>query len=153
MLEDALARLESEIEPVELGVALLQQIDHAQRLQVVLEAAVLAHAGVQRILPGVAERRVAEVVRQRHRFDQVLVQVEQAGDGAADLRHFQAVGQPRAEQVALVVHEHLGLVFQAAERGRMDDAVAVALELGARRGGAFGVPAPAGLTGMRCVGG
>jgi hypothetical protein len=153
VLEDALARLEGEVEPVEFGVAFFQQIDHAQRLQVVLEAAVLAHAGVQRILPGVAEGRVAEVVRQRHRFHQVLVQVQHSRDGAADLRHFQAVGEPRAEQVALVVDEHLGLVFQPAERGGMDDAVAVALELGARRGGRFGVPAPAGLTGMRGVGG
>jgi hypothetical protein len=62
------------------------------------------------------------------------------------------VGQPRAEQVALVIDEHLGLVFEPAERSRMDDAVAVALELGARRGGRFGVPAPAALTGMRCKG-
>ena len=35
--------------------------------------------------------------------------------------------------VALVMDEHLGLVREAAEGGRMDDAVAVALELRARR--------------------
>jgi hypothetical protein len=106
----------------------------------------------QRILPGVAERRVAEVVRQRHRFHQVFVQVQQAGDGAGDLRHFEAVGEAGAKQVAFVVDEHLGLVFQPPERGGMNDAVTVALEFGARRGGGFGMQPPAGLVGMRGVG-
>ena len=55
------------------------------------EAAVFLHAGVERVLPGVAERRMAEVVRQRHRLHQVFVQRHDARDGAADLRDFQAV--------------------------------------------------------------
>jgi hypothetical protein len=44
-----------EVEAVELGVALLEQIDGAQGLQVVLEAAEILHAGVERLLAGVAE--------------------------------------------------------------------------------------------------
>jgi Holliday junction resolvasome RuvABC endonuclease subunit len=43
------------------------------------------------------------------------------------------VGQAGAEQVALVVHEDLGLVFEPAEGRAMDDAVAVALELAPRQ--------------------
>jgi len=39
--------------------------------------------------------------------------------------------QAGAEQIALVIHEYLGLVFEAAERAGMDDAVAVALEFAA----------------------
>ncbi len=35
--------------------------------------------------------------------------------------------------VALVMDEHLGLVGEPAKRGRMDDAIAVALEFGAGR--------------------
>ena len=42
------------------------------------------------------------------------------------------MGDPGAIQVAFVIHEHLGLVDQAAKRIRMDDAVAIALELGAK---------------------
>ena len=117
MLQDALARLEHQVQAVEGAVALFQRVDHAQALQVVLEAAVVLHAVVQRVLAGVAERRVAEVVRQRDRFDQVFVQPQRARDRAADLRHLEGMRQPRAEQVALVVQEHLGLVYQAAERG------------------------------------
>ena len=51
---------------------------------------------------------------------------------ARDLGDLDAVRQPRAEQVAFVIDEDLGLVFEAAEGGGMDDAVAVALELAAR---------------------
>jgi hypothetical protein len=40
--------------------------------------------------------------------------------------------EPGAKHVALVVHEHLGLVFQPPERGAVHDAVAVALELAAQ---------------------
>ena len=44
--------------------------------------------------------------------------------------------------IALVIDEHLGLVGEAAEGGRMDDAVAVALEFGARRRRRLGDKAP-----------
>ena len=54
---------------------------------------------------------------------------ERAGDGARDLRDFQRMREAGAVQVALVIDEHLGLVDQPAERGGMDDAVAVALVL------------------------
>jgi hypothetical protein len=43
--------------------------------------------------------------------------------------------------VALVIDEHLGLVGEAAEGGRMDDAVAVALEVVAGRRRRLGVEA------------
>ena len=39
VLQDSLARLEGEVQPAEARVALLELVDHAQRLQVVLEAA------------------------------------------------------------------------------------------------------------------
>ena len=49
----------------------------------------------------------------------------------ADLRHFEGMGDPGAIQVALVIHEHLGLVDQPPKRVRVDDAIAISLELGA----------------------
>ena len=74
MLEDALAHLEREIQAGELGVALLELVDDAQRLQVVLESAELAHAVVERVLAGVAERRVTQVVREADGLGERLVQ-------------------------------------------------------------------------------
>ena len=75
-----------------------------------------------------AERGVAEIVRERERLGEILVEAEGAGDGAGDLRDFEAVRQPRPVEIALVIDKDLGLVLQAAESSRMDDAVAVALE-------------------------
>ena len=94
------------------------------------------HLVVQHALAGVAEGRVAEVVGERDGFGEILVEPQRAGDRAGHLADFERVGQPGAEMLAVVAEEDLGLVLEAAERGGMDDAVAVALELRARRAGA-----------------
>ena len=104
-----------------------------------LEAAKILHAFVQRILAGVAEGRVAEVVRERDGLGQVLVQFQRPGDGATDLGDLDGMRQARAVEVALVVHEHLGLVLQAPKRRAVDDAVAVALVFGAVRRARLGI--------------
>ena len=142
MLEDAFAGFKAEVQAVVIGIALLQHIDHAQALQVVLKAAVRGHAGVERVLPGVAKRGVAQIVREGDGFRQVFFQIQRAGDGAGQLRHFQAVREARAEHVAFVVHEHLRFVNQPPEGRGVNDAVAVALELAARGRGRLRV-APA----------
>ena len=118
-----------------------------------VEAAEVGEAGVERPLARMAERRVAEVVRQRQRLGEILVEAERAGERPGDLRHFQGVGQPGAVMVALVEHEHLGLVLQAAERGRMDDPVGVAPERVAARARRFRGEPPAGSGGILRIGG
>jgi hypothetical protein len=142
MLENAFARLVGQVEAVEGAIALLQQIDGAQALQVVLEAAMLPHASIQRILPGVAEWRMAQVVGQRDGFGQILVQLHRTRQRAGDLRDLYAVRQARAKQVAFMIDEDLGLVFETAERRRMHDAIAVALEFAARGRRRFRMSAP-----------
>ncbi len=145
VLENPLAGLEGQVQAGEVRVFLLQFVDHPQRLQVVLEAAVGLHAAVQRVLTGVAEWRVPEIVCEADRLDQLLVQTETARHGPADLGDLERVGQPRAVVVALVVDEHLRLVLEAPERGAVDDPVPVALILAAIWMGRLGeAPAPAG---------
>ena len=70
---------------------------------------------------------MAEVVGEAQGLGQILVEPERPGDRPADLRDFEAVGEPDPEMVAVGRDEHLGLVAQAAEGDRMDDPVAVAL--------------------------
>lgn len=111
---------------------LLEFVDHDEALQIVFEAPMLAHAFVERVLAGVAKRRVAEVVRERDGFDEVFVDAQIARHGPRNLRDFQAVREPCTKQVALVIDEHLRLVFEAPKRGGVNDAVPVALKLGAR---------------------
>ena len=136
MLDDAFERFPGQVQPVEVRIAALGRGHGAQGLGVVVEAAEVREAGIERPLARMPERRVAEVVRQRQRLREVLVEAERARERAGDLGDFQGVGQPRAVMVALVEHEDLGLVLEAAERGRMDDPVGVAPERAA--GGAFG---------------
>ena len=85
-------------------------------------------AGIQRPLPGMAERGMAEVMRQRQRLGEVFIQPELAGQRAGDLGHLQRMGQPGAVMIALMEHEDLGFVLQPAERGGMDDPVAIPAE-------------------------
>ena len=76
MLHHAFERFPGEIESVERRVTPLQQRHDAEGLFVVIEAAERRHAMRERILAGMAERRVAEVVRQRNRLGEILVEVE-----------------------------------------------------------------------------
>jgi hypothetical protein len=114
---------------------------------IVVEAAGLRHRRLQRVLAGMAEGRVADVVGEAQRLGQILVEAERARQRAADLRDFEAVGEADPEMVAVGRDEDLGLVAQAAERDRVDDPVAVALEGVARAAalaaGMLGVEPPA----------
>ena len=131
VLQDPLAGLERQVEARELRIALLELVHHAQRLQVVLEPAELAHAFVERVLPRVTERRMTEVMREADRLGQRLVEPQRTRDAPPDLRDLERMRQARAVQVPFVVDEDLGLVDQAAEGRRMHDAVAIALVLAA----------------------
>ncbi len=100
---------------------------------------------------------MAEVVSQADGLDKVLVAAQRARQGAADLGDLEGVGQAGAEIIALEVDENLGLVFEAAEGGGVDDAVAVALEGGAviglvvQVGAAFAVPAAHAIGGKTLI--
>src|SRR5690348_7564490 len=161
MLEDALARFETQVQPIKCPVSLLQNIHDAQRLEVMLKPPVLAHAAVQRILTRMAKRRMPQIMRQRDCLDQILVQMEIAGNRPANLRDFKAVRQTRAEQITLVIDENLRFIFKAAKRGRMDDAIAIALKGRPSGRGVFSNAAPARIrlgdrigrqiTHLRCI--
>jgi hypothetical protein len=143
----------------------LQLLDDAQALLGVAEAARRRRRLARRLagdpleligeggLAGVAEGRVPQVVRQRDRLRQVLVQVQGPGYRAGDLRHLQGMGQTRDEVVPHGSDEHLRLVLEPAERLAVDDPVAVALELRPQRRGRFGGLAAAALEALRGVGG
>ena len=73
VMEDAVAHLGGEVEPAPVALELL---DDAQRVLVVAEAAPTARAQqlVERVLARVPERRVADVVAEPDRLDEILVQ-------------------------------------------------------------------------------
>ena len=142
VLDDALTDTEGEIEPGMRGVALLELLDDAEGMQVVVEAqAVFAHGRVERALACVAERRMADIVDQREGLAKVFVEVERLCDRAGDLRDLESVRQPAAEMVGRTVGKDLGLARHAPEGAGVGDASAIALERGAIGVNIFGVGA------------
>ena len=127
VLEDPVAHFPCQVEAAPVA---LESLHHAQGVLVVAEAtpAALAQQLVERLLAGVSEGRVAEVVSEPDRLDEILVQPQRAGDTPGDARRLQRVREPGAEMVSLRVDEDLRLQAQPAERLRVHDAVAVALE-------------------------
>ena len=105
-----------------------------------LEAAIVAHALVERVLARVAEGRVAKIVRKADRLGQRLGQAERKRNRARNLGHLERMGQACPVQVALVIHEHLRLVHEAPEGSRMHDSVAITLVLTTVSGGRLGNP-------------
>ena len=116
-------------------VQVLEHLRDAHRMLVVAELAAeaLLQARIERRLADVPERRVAEVVPEPDRLDEVLVEPQRARHGARDLRDLERVGQPRAVVVALGRDEHLRLVLEPPERLAVHDPVAVALQRRAQR--------------------
>src|SRR5208337_2124639 len=78
VLDDPLAHLEAQIQAAKAGVSHLDPVDRPEALRVVIEAAMRAHQLVERMLAGMAERRMAQVVGQRNRFGELLVEAQRS---------------------------------------------------------------------------
>ena len=108
---DAVANFPGE---VEAAPVVLEQVDDAKALLVVIEAArdeVLEHA-----LARVAEGSVAEVVAECNRLGELLVETQDLRDASCDLGDLERMSEPRPIVIAGRRKEHLGLVLQPAER-------------------------------------
>src|SRR3546814_4478920 len=70
-------------------------------MSVVVEPTFIHHRRLQRILAGVAEGWMADIVREAQRLGQILVEPERSRDRPPDLRDFEAVRQPDAKMVAV----------------------------------------------------
>jgi hypothetical protein len=111
------------------GVALLEVLDDAEGVEVVVEAAAMkAEALVQGALAGVAEGRMANVVDEGKGLGKVFVEAEFGGSGAGDLGDLDGVGEAAAKVVGGSAGEDLRLAGEAAEGAGLHDALAIALE-------------------------
>jgi hypothetical protein len=102
-----------------------------------------AHAPIELLLARVCEGWMTDIVGERERLGEVLVQRQRNGNGTGDLRDFNGVGEPVAEMVGEALAKDLSLAFQTAECAGVNDAVAIALELSPVGMGWFRIaPAP-----------
>ena len=84
MFGQTFADFPRQIQAGEIRIFLFQFLDDAKALLVVLETAVAFHQPVEHGFALVAERRMAEVVRERDGLGEVGVQLQCAGDVARD---------------------------------------------------------------------
>src|SRR5262245_50971888 len=117
VLDDALADLERQVQAGKGRISLFELLHNAQRVKIVIKRKpVFAHLVVKRLLPGVTEGWMPDVVDERERFHELGIESKLAGNGAGDLGNFDGVCQAIAEMVGIASAENLGLVFQSAER-------------------------------------
>ena len=99
----------------------LEPGEQPQGLGVALEPADVGGGLVERRLAVVAERRVAEVVGEARRFDDVGVAAEGVRELAPDLGDLERVGQPVADEVAARRPDDLRLGGQPAQGAGVHD--------------------------------
>ena len=81
------------LRPGKIRVALLEEVDDAQGLAVVIEASVLRHQNVEHPLARMGEGRVAQVVGERDCLGEVFVEAERTSERAGDLGILEGVGR------------------------------------------------------------
>ena len=89
MFDEAFERFPRKVQTVEFSIAVFELGHDAQRLGVVIETEEAFHASIKRVFACVAERRVAEVMRQCQCFGEVFVEPQHAADRTGDLGDFQ----------------------------------------------------------------
>src|SRR5579863_5769460 len=97
---DAFADGEGKIKAAICRITFFKPSDDAQRVQVVVKAeAVLAQGVIERLLPGMAEGRMPNVVRQAQSLRQLNIKPQRPSDSERDLGHLKGMCQAAAEVV------------------------------------------------------
>jgi hypothetical protein len=147
VFEDSLSDLIRKIQTWGI-VSAFEEVDDSQRLVVVFEPADLADHRIGKLhlrvvaskdlienrFAGVTERSVAEIVAQRSRLREVLVEAEGTRNRARELADLEGVGESSARMISDVGHEDLGLVLETAKGASVEDAVAITLKFEAKVG-------------------
>ena len=105
---------------------LLQNLHKPHRLLRMVKA--IRTQTVQHPLAGMSKRRMPEVMPQRNRLRQVLVEPQRLGDRSCILRDLQRMRHPRPVMIPVRRDEHLRLILQPSERLGVQNPVPVSLK-------------------------
>src|SRR4051812_46639463 len=115
MFYQAFTSFPREIQPRKTRILLLQLLDGAQAMPIMLESTLPFHQPVEHSFALMPERRVAQVMSQRNRLSQIFVQLQSSADVTRDRRNFHCMGEPRAQVIACPIEKDLRLVFKPAK--------------------------------------
>jgi hypothetical protein len=134
VFDDALANAKRKIQPAMRCITLLKVLDDPQRMNVMVESpAVTFESAVQRTLSSMPKWRMTDVMNQRQRFGQILMQAERSRSRTSYLRYLDSVSQPAAEVVGSSTREHLRLPRKTPKGSGLHDALTIPLERSPRR--------------------
>jgi hypothetical protein len=88
------------------------------------------HHLVQRILAGMAEWGMSQIMSKRHGFDKVFIQTKSAGYCAGDTAYLKSMRQTGAVMIAFGAEKYLSFFHQPAKCLRVGHAVYIALKTG-----------------------
>lgn len=98
-------------------------------MAIMVKTARFLHRRFKRAFPRMAKGGVADIMGETQGLGQILIQPQRAGNGAANLGHFYAVGEPDPEMISIGCDKNLRLVPQSAKGNGMNNAVPVALKI------------------------
>ncbi len=117
-----------QVQPREIRILDVQQVDPSEALLVVVKSAKPSHQRVQFVFPCVPERAVANVVREGNGLRERLIHVKDSGQRSCNCGDFNAVRQSSSVVIAIATGEDLGLVFEAPKASAVNNAVPVPLK-------------------------
>ena len=124
MAKDTIQGLKAQVPSGPPALHLFQEL-HALKVVVEIPDARRSAQFGQKSFPVVSERGVTDIMPQGDRFDEVLVELQKAADGAGDLGDQLDVQHPVGDVIVADQGEHLGLVDVAGVGAGMKDAVGI----------------------------
>ncbi len=120
--------IERVLRQVQASATALQAIEDPDRVQIVAEA--LRKTFRQRLLTGMPEGAVSDVVSERDGLSEILIEIERSSHCSCDPGDLERVCKARHVVIADRSDEDLSLVGEAPERFRLEDSFAVHLKGG-----------------------
>ena len=85
------------------------------------------HQLLQRVLTRMSKGRVADIVNESNRLDQIFIEAESTGDGSRNLSDLEGMGQTCSVMIPLVIGKDLSLVLKSTKSRAVNDAIPVVL--------------------------
>jgi len=134
VFDDALANAKRKIQPAMRCIALLEVFNDPQCVNVMVESATMTfESAVQSTLSSMPKWRMTDIMHQRQRLGEILMQPERSRSRTSDLRYLNGMREPTAEVVGSSTRKHLRLARKAPKRPCLHNALTIPLERSPRR--------------------